>query len=143
LPAWFQLSELGRPIRVRYGDEAGGGTGAGGGVGRGPVTDDADDPPSGSVLVTTALTPGLGPLLPRLAGIVAESGSVLSHLAILARESGVATVVGYAGATTDLPVGAEVEVDGQSGRVTLCRDGEDGEDDAGAGGRGRHEGGAG
>jgi rifampicin phosphotransferase len=121
LPAWFQLSDLGRPIRTRHGDEAGGGTGAGGGVGRGAVTDDVDDPPTGSVLVTTALTPGLGPLLPRLAGIVAETGSVLSHLAILARESGVATVVGYAGATTDLPVGTEVEVDGQSGRVTVCR----------------------
>ena len=51
------------------------------------------------MLVTTTLTPGLGPLLPRLAGIVAETGSVLSHLAILARESGVATVVGYTGAT--------------------------------------------
>jgi pyruvate,water dikinase len=126
LPAWFQLSDLGRPIRTRHGDEVGGGTGAGGGVGRGPVTDDADDPPAGSVLVTTALTPGLGPLLPRLAGIVAESGSVLSHLAILARESGVATVVGYAGATTDLPVGTEVEVDGQSGRVTVCQEGDEG-----------------
>jgi pyruvate,water dikinase len=133
LPAWFQLSDLGRPIPTRYGDETGGGTGAGGGVGRGPVTDDAVDPPIGSVLVTTTLTPGLGPLLPRLAGIVAESGSVLSHLAILARESGVATVVGYAGASNDLPVGAEVEVDGQSGRVTVCRDGERGADAGGAG----------
>ena len=50
---------------------------------------DADDPPTGSVLVTTTLSPGLGPLLPRLKGIVAETGSVLSHLAILAREAGV------------------------------------------------------
>jgi pyruvate,water dikinase len=126
LPAWFQLSERGRPIRTRHGAEAGGGTGAGGGVGRGPVTDDVDDPPAGSVLVTTTLTPGLAPLLPRLAGIVAESGSVLSHLAILARESGVATVVGYAGATTDLPVGTDVEVDGDAGRVTVCREEERG-----------------
>ena len=68
------------------------------GVGRGPVTYDTTDPPTGSVLVTTTLTPGLGPLLPRLSGIVAETGSVLAHLAILAREAGVPTVVGYAGA---------------------------------------------
>jgi pyruvate,water dikinase len=119
LPAWFQLSDWGKAIRVQCNDEVGGGTGAGGGSGRGRVTYDADDPPSGSVLVTTTLTPGLAPLLTRLDGIVAETGSVLSHLAILAREAGVATVVGYANAVRDLPEGVEVLVDGETGRVTL------------------------
>ncbi|MGH9231951.1 MAG: PEP/pyruvate-binding domain-containing protein [Acidimicrobiales bacterium] len=119
LPAWFQLSDRGRPIRVQSAQEVGGGTGAGGGVATGIVTYDADDPPSGSVLVTTTLTPGLGPLLPRLSGIVSETGSVLSHLAILAREGGVAVVVGYAGARSDLPEGARVVVDGDEGRVTI------------------------
>lgn len=119
LPAWFQVSDLGKPIRVQAAGEVGGGTGAGGGAARGPVTYDVDNPPAGSVLVTTTLTPGLAPLLPRLAGIVAETGSVLSHLAILARESGVATVVGYAGATQDLPEGAVVAVDGNTGQVTI------------------------
>ena len=88
LPARFQISDRGKVIAVHADREAGGGTGAGGGPGRGPVTYDAHDPPSGSVLVTTTLTPGLGPLLTRLNGIVAETGSVLSHLAILAREAG-------------------------------------------------------
>jgi pyruvate,water dikinase len=74
------------------------------------------------VLVTTTLTPGLAPLLSRLAGIVAETGSVLSHLAILAREAGVATVVGYAGASTDLSEGTIVSVDGETGRVTIDDD---------------------
>lgn len=119
LPAWFQLSDLGKPIRAQCASEVGGGTGAGGGTGSGPVTYDGDDPPTGSVLVTTTLSPGLGPLLPRLEGIVAETGSVLSHLAILAREARVATVVGYAGATDDLPEGAVVLVDGDTGRVTI------------------------
>ena len=119
LPAWFQLSDLGKPIRAQCASEVGGGTGAGGGSGSGPVTYDADDPPAGSVLVTTTLSPGLGPLLPRLKGIVAETGSVLSHLAILAREAGVPTVVGYAGATSDLPEGTVVHVDGDGGRVTI------------------------
>ncbi|MGH8984282.1 MAG: PEP/pyruvate-binding domain-containing protein [Acidimicrobiia bacterium] len=119
LPAWFQLSDLGKPIRAQEGNEVGGGTGAGGGTGTGPVTYDIDDPPKGSVLVTTTLSPGLAPLLPRLAGIVAETGSVLSHLAILAREAGVPTVVGYAGATNDLPEGAVVFVDGDDGQVTI------------------------
>lgn len=119
LPTWFQISDLGKPIRVQYAKEVGGGTGAGGGLASGVVTYDAADPPVGSVLVTTTLNPGLGPLLSRLEGIVAETGSVLSHLAILAREAGVATVVGYAGAMGDLPEGTRVVVDGETGRVTV------------------------
>ena len=43
--------------------------GAGGGAGFGRVTYDHEDPPVGSVLVTTTLSPGLGPLLPRFGGI--------------------------------------------------------------------------
>lgn len=119
LPAAFQISDLGRPIRIQRADEVGGGTGAGGGSGIGPVTYDTHDPPPGSVLVTTTLKPGLGALLPRLNGIVTETGSVLSHLAILAREAGVATVVGYARATEDLREGTVVLVDGETGRVTI------------------------
>ena len=119
LPAMFQLSDRGKPIRAP-------------GHGRderrywcrwwcrfGPVTHDTDDPPNGSVLVTTTLTPGLAPLLQRLNGIVAETGSVLSHLAILAREERVATVVGYNGAVSALPEGAIVKVDGETGQVSI------------------------
>jgi phosphohistidine swiveling domain-containing protein len=119
LPAMFQLSDRGIPIRAQGMGEMSGGTGAGGGVGSGPVTHDTDDPPSGSVLVTTTLTPGLAPLLQRLNGIVAETGSVLSHLAILAREEQVATVVGYSGAVSALPEGAIVKVDGETGQVSI------------------------
>jgi pyruvate,water dikinase len=119
LPAWFQLSDLGKPIRSQCAGEVGGGTGAGGGSGSGPVSYDTDDPPAGAVLVTTTLSPGLGPLLPRLKAIVSETGSVLSHLAILAREARVPTVVGYAGATADLPEGVVVLVDGDTGQVTI------------------------
>jgi len=125
LPARFQMSDRGKAIRVQSDHEVGGGTGAGGGVGRGTVSYDTDDPPNGSVLVTTTLTPGLGPLLTRLHGIVAETGSVLAHLAILAREAGVPIVVGYANAKQDLPEGAEVVVDGDTGRVTLAEDEEE------------------
>ena len=119
LPARFRLTQDGTAISVPHAREAGGGTGAGGGVARGPVTHDAEHPPPGSVLVTTTLSPGLGPRLVHLVGIVAETGSVLSHLAILAREASVATVVGYAGAVEDLPEGTVVTVDGETGRVTV------------------------
>jgi rifampicin phosphotransferase len=120
LPASFQLSDRGKVITAQCAHEVGGGTGAGGGSGRGPITFDVDDPPPGSVLVTSSLTPGLAPLLARLHGVVAETGSVLSHLAILAREAGVPTVVGYTNALQTLPEGADVLVDGEHGRVTLA-----------------------
>ena len=45
---------------------------------------------------------------------------MLSHLAILAREAGVPTVVGYVNARQQLPEGTEVVVDGATGRVTLA-----------------------
>ena len=119
LPACFQLSDLGMPVTARRSDEIGGGTGAGGGSGTGPITHDVADPPLGAVLVVTTLTPGLRPLLPRLGGVIAETGSVLSHLAILAREARVPTVVGYAGATEQFPDGLLVHVDGDTGDVTI------------------------
>lgn len=119
LPARFQLSELGLPVQVRGADEAGGGTGAGGGTATGPVTFDTDHPPRGAILVTTTLTPGLGPVLGRVGGLVSETGSVLSHLAILAREADVATVVGYARARDELSEGTVVTVDGVTGQVTI------------------------
>lgn len=119
LPARFQLSDRGLPIAVE-GCTAGTGTGAGGGIGRGPVTHDAVDPPHGAVLVVEALTPGLGPMLPRLSGLISETGSVLSHLAILAREAAVPTVVGRHGAAAELADGTVVRVDGQTGDVTVA-----------------------
>jgi pyruvate,water dikinase len=119
LPASFRLSDRGKVIAEQCEQELGGGTGAGGGASRGLVTYDADDPPNGSVLVVTTLTPALAPLLPRLHGIVAETGSVLSHLAILSREAGVPIVVGYVNATKVLDEGTDVLVDGETGRVTI------------------------
>ncbi|SOC50048.1 pyruvate, water dikinase [Blastococcus aggregatus] len=113
LPARFRLGSTGRPIPV-IGTAAG--TGAGGGAGSGPVHHGAD-PPAGAVLVVRTLDPSLAPVLPRLAGLVAETGSVLAHLAILARESGVPVVVGFSGAVDRFAEGATVRVDGASGAV--------------------------
>lgn len=97
-----------------------GARGAGGGVGRGVVRHaGAGRPEPGTVLVAPALTPDLAPHLAGLAGLVAETGSALSHLAILAREAGVPTVVGLAGARETLRPGAVVTVDGGAGTVTV------------------------
>jgi phosphoenolpyruvate-protein kinase (PTS system EI component) len=65
------------------------------------------------------LDPRLATVIPRLAGLVAETGSPLSHLAILAREHGIPTVVGHAGATTTYREAQRLEVDGTAGTVRI------------------------
>jgi signal transduction protein with GAF and PtsI domain len=67
----------------------------------------------------TALDPGIAGWLPRLHGLVAETGSVLSHIAILAREAGVPTVVGAAGVMQRFSPGDEV-VKGVTGTAELA-----------------------
>ena len=119
LPARFQLTDRGRPVPVASSDRAHAGTGAGGGRGRGTVTTGRGVPPKGAVLVVRTLDPGIAPLLPHLGGLVAETGSVLAHLAILARELGVPTVVGVIDALERFPDGTVVTVDGTTGEVTV------------------------
>lgn len=117
LPARFRLAVDGTVVSV-VGDHAGSGTGAGGGRGSGPASD-AADPRPGSVLVVSTLDPRLAPVLEHLAGLVAETGSPLSHLAILAREHGVPTVVGVPDARERFPVGTQLLVDGGTGDVEV------------------------
>ncbi len=115
LPAAFRLA--GDRIVAEAAPPGDGARPAGGGRGAGPVHSGPDAPPPGSVLVVRTLAPALAARLPALAGLVAETGSPLSHLAILARELGVPTVVGLRGALDRFPPGTEVLVDGDTGRV--------------------------
>ena len=52
--------------------------------------------------------------------LVADTGSVLSHTAIVAREFALPAVVAAANATSSLVDGEEVTVDGTRGEVTRC-----------------------
>jgi phosphohistidine swiveling domain-containing protein len=121
LPARFRFDGEGRPVPERTPHAGDGsdrsGQGAGGGRGRGPVVTDPADVEPGSVLVVGDLRPDLASVLGRLAGLVAESGSPLAHLAILAREAGVPTVVALPDARQRFGVGTVVEVDGDAGTV--------------------------
>lgn len=129
LPGTFRMSDLGMPIAVRRPGVADEAVGAGGGVATGVVTHDYEDPPEGAVLVVTTLRPELAPLLGRLGGLVAETGSPLAHLAILAREAGLATVVRVDDAVNRYPEGVIVEIDGNTGQVKLADGLDDVEDD--------------
>jgi pyruvate, water dikinase len=71
----------------------------------------------GDVLVTRVAGPALAHVLPRVAGVVAELGGSTSHLASLARERGIPMVLGVLDATSRIPDGAQVAVDGVAGVV--------------------------
>jgi pyruvate,water dikinase len=73
----------------------------------------------GDVLVTNSTTTAFNIVLPLLGAIVTDRGGLLSHAAIVAREYGIPAVVGCTHATTVLPDGARVRVDGRAGKVEL------------------------
>ena len=73
----------------------------------------------GDVLVTESTSEAFNILLPLLGGIVTDSGGLLSHAAIVAREYGIPGVVGTREATKRIADGARVVVDGDRGEVTL------------------------
>lgn len=121
LPAQFRLTRSGQVVpSARTGARPAAGVGAGGGRGTGPaVHGSVRNPPApGDVLVVRELQPGLAASLPGLAGLVAETGSTLSHLAILAREYGVPTVVAVHDAVRRFPQGTQLVVDGSTGDVS-------------------------
>ena len=75
----------------------------------------------GDVLVTRVAGPALSHILARVAGVVTERGGSTSHFASLARERGLPMVLGVADATTRIPDGAQVAVDGVAGIVRWMR----------------------
>jgi len=72
---------------------------------------------TGDVVVVAALEPTWTPVMQKAAAIVAETGGILSHAAVVAREMGKPAVVGLAGARQRLRSGEDVWVDGASGEV--------------------------
>ena len=73
--------------------------------------------PSQMVLVAPLVPLEWLPLLPQVAGVVAEQGSFTSHCAIVARELGVPAVMGVPQVTQQLKTGDWIWIDGDRGRV--------------------------
>jgi pyruvate,water dikinase len=74
---------------------------------------------NGDVLVTQSTTEAFNILLPLLGALVTDSGGLLSHSAIVAREYGIPGVVGTREATERIADGTRVRVDGDAGEVTV------------------------
>jgi rifampicin phosphotransferase len=73
----------------------------------------------GDVLVTESTSEAFNILLPLLGAIVTDSGGLLSHPAIVAREYGIPGVVGTRDATERVADGARVQVNGDRGEVKV------------------------
>jgi pyruvate,water dikinase len=83
--------------------------------------DTFDDFEQGEVLVAQATTPGWTPLFARAAAVVTDTGSVMAHASLVAREYGIPAVVGTGVATQKLRDGMLVTVDGSAGVVLQAR----------------------
>ncbi len=135
-PFWFerQISDpAGWPLRADGGRTPSGssqatmrvqGLGVSAGVvtGRARVILDPNAPAElepDEILIAPQTDPAWTPLFLGAAGVIVERGAVMSHAAIVARELGIPAVVGIEDATTAIPTGATVTIDGTTGLVTV------------------------
>jgi phosphohistidine swiveling domain-containing protein len=121
-------SESNEPDRfdgARYQPDADGtlrGTGASAGVVRGRARvvrgpEDFARVAHGDIIIAGASNPGWVQLFTIAGGFVTDTGGVLSHAAVVAREFGLPAVVGTGDATTRIADGRIVEIDGAAGLV--------------------------
>ncbi len=73
----------------------------------------------GDILVAPITDPSWTPLFVPAAGVVVDVGAALSHAIIVSRELGIPCVVSATDATKRIPDGALIEVDGDTGTVTI------------------------
>jgi pyruvate,water dikinase len=73
----------------------------------------------GDVLVAVSTEPPWTPLFATASAIVTDSGGVLSHSAVVAREYRIPAVVGTGNATSTIIDGQLIEVDGNAGIVRV------------------------
>lgn len=80
---------------------------------------EADRLQEGDIMVTRTTNPSWAPLFGTLAAVVTDTGGVLCHCAIVAREYNLPAVIGLGTATMSIEDGAMIEVDGTNGIVKL------------------------
>ena len=114
-----------RPITERYPDYpvlADHGVPVFPGVGMGPAfhvrgKEDLANFPHGAVLVARRSSPNYVMVMPKARAIITEVGSITGHMASLARELRVPTVLGLEGIMQSVKPGAQITVDAYSGVV--------------------------
>lgn len=76
---------------------------------------------SGDILVCEGTTPSWTPAFTKVGGCVCDGGGTLTHASIISREYRVPCVVGVGMGTTAINDGDYIEVDGNSGLVTILK----------------------
>ncbi len=84
---------------------------------RGPK--DFDRFAQGDILVAPMTSPAFNTLLASASGVVTETGGLICHAAIVAREFGIPGIVGVTNVLQQIPDGALIKVDGDRGVVEL------------------------
>ena len=100
------------------------GTGASAGIARGTARltltqADFGAVQAGDIIVCPSSNPSWVPLFAIAGGLITDTGGVLSHAAVVAREFALPAVVGTGDATQKIADGRLVEIDGTSGIVRL------------------------
>jgi pyruvate,water dikinase len=116
------LEAIGRPVPIPEGATTLDGIPLSAGVAEGPalVLTEPCEPPAGAfVLVCPSTDPAWVPLFAKATALVMETGGVLSHGAIVAREFGLPAVAGLPDATKQIRTGQTVRVDGGRGTVSV------------------------
>lgn len=79
--------------------------------------EDIDNVRGDKILYTKILSPHLTKFFPQIKGIISEQGSLLSHLAIIARECGMPVIVNFNLSESNLKEGDTLEMDSSKGEV--------------------------
>ena len=74
------------------------------------------------ILVTSNTDPGWTPVFSKIAGLITETGGILSHGAVVSREYGIPAVTAVSNATKIFKNGQKVKIDGNEGVIYLVGD---------------------
>ncbi len=118
---WNKKTSSVKPVQI--GETLTGLSGSPGEItGRAKIVTDPGDPrglEQGEILVAPITDPAWTPLFIPAAGVVVDVGAPMSHSVIVSREFGIPCVVSVHQAAERIPDGALIQVDGNSGTVTI------------------------
>lgn len=121
----YDLEAIGRPAIVPLGATTFRGVGLSAGIAEANalVLNEPSVPPEGFpegyILVCPSTDPAWVPLFARAKGLVMETGGVLSHGAIVAREFGLPAVASLPGILEQIRTGTRLRIDGGTGSVSV------------------------
>ncbi len=100
------------------------GTSASPGVATGPVRvvdsiEQLSEIREGEILVTSNTDPGWTAVFSKIAGLITETGGILSHGAVVSREYGIPAVTAVKGATKIFITGQRITLDGNEGLIYI------------------------